>query len=91
VKGVVQFSTFPGRSWMEFAQRFTNLKGKFVFCENTGELVSQLRQVIANNKWDKVFCKEEGLRTILAETISIIIPIMTCPPAIPPSQPVNGW
>jgi L-lactate dehydrogenase complex protein LldG len=52
---------------LEFAQRFTNLKGKFVFCENTSELVSQLKQVIANNKWDKVFCKEEGLRTMLAE------------------------
>jgi L-lactate dehydrogenase complex protein LldG len=51
---------------LEFAQRFTNLKGKFVFCENTSELVSQLKQVIANNKWDKVFCKEEGLRTMLA-------------------------
>ena len=52
---------------LEFAQRFTNLKGKFVFCENTSELVAHLKQVIANNKWDKVFCKEEGLRTMLAE------------------------
>jgi L-lactate dehydrogenase complex protein LldG len=52
---------------LEFAQRFTNLKGKFVFCENASELVSQLKQVIATNKWDKVFCKEEGLRTMLAE------------------------
>jgi L-lactate dehydrogenase complex protein LldG len=52
---------------LEFAQRFTNLKGKFVFCENTSELVSQLKQIIANNKWDKVFCKEEGLRKMLAE------------------------
>jgi L-lactate dehydrogenase complex protein LldG len=52
---------------LEFAQRFTNLKGKFVFCENPSELVSQLKQVIAANKWDKVFCVEEGLRTMLAE------------------------
>ncbi|HEX6431282.1 MAG TPA: LUD domain-containing protein [Niastella sp.] len=52
---------------LEFAQRFTNLKGKFVFCENTSELVSQLNQVITVNKWDKIFCKEEGLRKTLAE------------------------
>jgi len=52
---------------LEFAQRFTSLKGKFVFCENTSELAAHLKQVIATNKWDKVFCKEEGLRTMLAE------------------------
>jgi L-lactate dehydrogenase complex protein LldG len=52
---------------LEFAQRFTSLQGKFVFCENENELVSQLKQVIANNKWEKIFCKEEGLRKKLAE------------------------
>jgi L-lactate dehydrogenase complex protein LldG len=52
---------------LEFAQRFTNLQGKFVFCANYKELVNQLNQVIANNKWDKIFCKEEGLRKALTE------------------------
>jgi L-lactate dehydrogenase complex protein LldG len=52
---------------LEFAQRFTNLQGKFVFCENYKELVAQLNLVIANNKWDKIFCREEGLRKALAE------------------------
>jgi L-lactate dehydrogenase complex protein LldG len=52
---------------LEFAQRFTSLQGKFVFCEHVNELVSQLSQIIANNKWDKVFCKEEELRKTLAE------------------------
>jgi L-lactate dehydrogenase complex protein LldG len=52
---------------LEFAQRFTNLQGKFVFCENYQELSAQLNQVVANNKWSKVYCKEEGLRKILTE------------------------
>ncbi|WP_205509506.1 LutC/YkgG family protein [Longitalea arenae] len=52
---------------LEFAERFTKLQGKFVFCENYKELASQLNQVIASNKWDKIFCKEEGLRKTLAE------------------------
>ena len=52
---------------LEFAQRFTSLQGKFVFCENYKELVSQLEQIIANNKWDKIYCREEGLRNKLAE------------------------
>ena len=52
---------------LEFAQRFTSLQGKFVFCENYNEVVSQLNQIIANNKWDKIYCREEGLRNTLAE------------------------
>ena len=52
---------------LEFAQRFTNLQGKFVFCENYKELVNQLNQVISNNKWEKIYCKEEGLRKVLTE------------------------
>ena len=52
---------------LEFAQRFTSLQGKFDFCANYKELVSQLNQVIANNKWDKIYCKEEGLRKVLTE------------------------
>ena len=52
---------------LEFAERFTSLQGRFIFCEHHTELVSQLKQVISNNKWEKIFCIEEGLRKILAE------------------------
>ena len=52
---------------LEFAQRFTSLQGKFVFCENHKELVAQLNQIAANNKWEKIYCKEEGLRKTLAD------------------------
>jgi L-lactate dehydrogenase complex protein LldG len=52
---------------LEFAQRFTNLQGKFVFCENYKELGNQLNQIAATNKWEKIYCKEEGLRKMLAD------------------------
>src|SRR3954468_20376253 len=52
---------------LEFAERFTKLQGKFVFCQDYKELVAQLNQVIGTNKWDKVYCKEEGLRKTLAD------------------------
>jgi L-lactate dehydrogenase complex protein LldG len=52
---------------LEFAERFTRLQGKFVFCENYKELGAQLNQVVATNKWDKIYCKEEGLRKTLAD------------------------
>lgn len=52
---------------LEFAQRFTSLQGKFVFCENHKELVAQLNQIAATTKWEKIYCKEEGLRKTLAD------------------------
>jgi L-lactate dehydrogenase complex protein LldG len=52
---------------VEFAERFTKLQGKFIFCLNTPELAHQLNSVIAGNKWEKVFCIEEPLRKTLAE------------------------
>jgi L-lactate dehydrogenase complex protein LldG len=52
---------------LEFAQRFTGLQGKFVFCVNHKELAAHLNQIAANNKWEKIYCREEGLRKTLAE------------------------
>lgn len=52
---------------LEFAQRFTSLQGKFVFCVNHKELAAQLNQIAINNKWEKIYCREEGLRKTLAE------------------------
>ena len=52
---------------MEFAQRFSSLQGKFVFCLNEKELADQLNTVIANNKWEKIFCREEQVRKTLAD------------------------
>ena len=52
---------------LEFAQRFTSLQGKFVYCENHKELVAQLNQIAATTKWEKIYCKEEGLRKTLAD------------------------
>ena len=40
---------------LEFAQRFTSLQGKFVFCVNHKELAAQLNLIAANNKWDKIY------------------------------------
>lgn len=51
---------------VQFAEQFSRLQGKFVFCLNRQELAAQLRQVIAHNKWDKIYCREEALRADLA-------------------------
>jgi L-lactate dehydrogenase complex protein LldG len=52
---------------MQFAEQFSRLQGKFVFCLDYEELVAQLAQVLAHNKWDKVYCREDAMKQLLAK------------------------
>jgi L-lactate dehydrogenase complex protein LldG len=52
---------------LEFAERFTALQGKFVFCQNNQELTAQLNALAANKKWENLYCREELLQKMLAE------------------------
>jgi L-lactate dehydrogenase complex protein LldG len=52
---------------IEFAERFTQLQGKFVFCINHAEMVGQLRNLAAHMQWKHIYCKEKNLQKILAE------------------------
>jgi L-lactate dehydrogenase complex protein LldG len=50
---------------LQFAEEFTKLQGKFIFCLNYQELTEQLNVLIKNNNWTKVFCKEHDLKELL--------------------------
>ena len=50
---------------VQFAQEFTKLQGKFVFCAGEKDMAEQLLQLAAANKWDKIVCREEKLKTVL--------------------------
>ena len=43
-----------------FAQKFTELLGKFVYCEDDGELASQLAALSKAKKWEKIYSIESG-------------------------------
>ena len=45
---------------IEFAEKFTELLGKFIYCSDEGELVKQLTQLIGTNKWTKIYSREAG-------------------------------
>ena len=45
---------------IEFAQKFTELLGKFVYCADEAELVNQLSQLIKTNQWEKIYSIEDG-------------------------------
>lgn len=46
---------------VEFAEQFTKLQGRFVFCINAQELAFQLTSLIRKMDWQKVYCREQKL------------------------------
>lgn len=53
---------------VEFAEQFTHLQGKFIFCVNQSELISHFEKLCYQNQWTNIFCKEEPLRHNLPQT-----------------------
>jgi L-lactate dehydrogenase complex protein LldG len=52
---------------IEFAEQFTKLQGKFVFCIDHRELVEQLNALVVAQGWKHIICREEKLRKVLEE------------------------
>ena len=52
---------------VEFAEQFTKLLGKFSYCKDHTELVSQLNTLIGLQQWNKVYCREEKLKETLRQ------------------------
>jgi len=46
---------------VEFAEQFTKLQGKFIYCINQQEFAFQLGSLVKKQDWEKVYCVEEGL------------------------------
>jgi len=46
---------------VEFAEQFTKLQGRFIFCINEQELAFQVSSLIKKMDWNKVYCSEERL------------------------------
>jgi L-lactate dehydrogenase complex protein LldG len=60
------FQPAPQELEVEFAENFTKLQGKFSFCADEKELVSQLQTLIALRKWTKIFSREPVLGSKLS-------------------------
>jgi len=52
---------------IEFAEQFTKLQGKFIFCMDHRELADQLKALAAHNNLKKLYCREDKLVTMLKE------------------------
>ena len=51
---------------IEFAENFSKLQGKFSFCADEQELVSQLQTLITLRKWTKLYSRESELQSKLS-------------------------
>ncbi len=50
-----------------FAQEFTKVSGKFIYCENESELKKNLNTFIDENEWDSVYCIEPEIKKVLED------------------------
>ncbi len=46
---------------IEFAEQFSKLQGRFIFCINRQELAFQLNSLVKKQDWQRVFCLEDKL------------------------------
>jgi L-lactate dehydrogenase complex protein LldG len=46
---------------VEFAEQFTRLLGKFIYCINQQEFAFQLTSLVKKQDWQKIYCVEEKL------------------------------
>jgi L-lactate dehydrogenase complex protein LldG len=50
-----------------FAEEFTKVSGKFVFCQNHSEFIASLKLLITEFKWQHIFCAEEKIKELLID------------------------
>jgi L-lactate dehydrogenase complex protein LldG len=58
---------------IEFAENFSRLAGRFVYCADTAELTGQLEQLITAQAWAQVFCIEPELQALLEKPLKGIM------------------
>jgi len=46
---------------VEFAEQFTKLQGKFIYCINQQEFAFQFSSLVKKQNWEKIFCLEDKL------------------------------
>ncbi|MEI6585494.1 MAG: LUD domain-containing protein [Sediminibacterium sp.] len=51
---------------IEFAENFSKLQGRFSYCSNEAELATQLHTLVAQRKWENIYCVEPELKTTLS-------------------------
>ncbi len=59
------FKTTEEDDAIVFAETFSQLQGKFAFCADETDLISQLTQLIKERNWTKIYCREDAFIFLL--------------------------
>src|SRR5262244_2104971 len=55
---------------VEFAEQFTKLQGRFVYCINRQEMAFQLNSLIQKQNWKKVYCLEDNITDMMGHQVA---------------------
>jgi L-lactate dehydrogenase complex protein LldG len=55
---------------VEFAEQFTKLLGRFIYCINRQEMAFQLNSLIQKQNWQKVYCLENNLCEMIGPQVA---------------------
>ncbi|MGZ8517482.1 MAG: LutC/YkgG family protein [Chitinophagaceae bacterium] len=50
---------------VEFAEQFSALQGKFIFCVDEAELKTSFSALCNQNEWSKIYCEEEKFKGLI--------------------------
>jgi L-lactate dehydrogenase complex protein LldG len=59
------FQPQPQDLIVEFAEQFSALQGKFIFCLDEKELEQSFDKLCYQNQWTKIYCEEEKFKSII--------------------------
>ncbi len=48
-----------------FAEEFTKVSGKFIFCQDHSEFIGSLLALVEENKWQHIYCAEDKIKELL--------------------------
>ena len=67
----VVFQAIQQEPEVEFAEQFTKLQGRFIYCINRQEMAFQLSSLIQKQSWGKVYCLEDNLCEMVGAQVAI--------------------
>ncbi|MGZ3838059.1 MAG: LutC/YkgG family protein [Flavisolibacter sp.] len=50
---------------VEFAEQFSALQGKFIYCEREADLIPQFEKLCYQNQWTRIYCSEEKWKSLV--------------------------
>ena len=59
------YPDFEDKLDITFAQEFSKVAGQFIYCENETELKNNLISLVAEKKWENLFCLEPEIKDTL--------------------------